>query len=163
MLFNSYIPVNSHRSPGCLLPSVRGVPVSINQPAWAPTSAPTSQIAPHIPPPTFDPLIMVPYPQEGGKPPNPTAPVITNDVMYALEIARESPEGAQSPLVMTILNTALDEIWMKILLHRNYIMTRDEFAVFNYFQHRFVDNKLAVAARKRYWDNASGDPCQNCH
>jgi hypothetical protein len=32
-------------------------------------------------------------------------------------------------------------------------MTREEFAVFNYFQHRFVGHDLAVAARKRYWDH----------
>ncbi|KAH9885174.1 hypothetical protein F4778DRAFT_514187 [Xylariomycetidae sp. FL2044] len=78
-------------------------------------------------------------------------------VAQALEIARESPEGAKDPIVSNILDTALARIWGRVQAQpENYIMSRDEFAVFNFFQHRFVGNDLAVAATKRYWDNATG-------
>jgi hypothetical protein len=79
------------------------------------------------------------------------SPAITTVV--ALEIARDSAEGAQDPTVKNILETALADIWQKIQAHpTSYVMTRDEFAVFNYFQDRFAGQELAAAARKRYWD-----------
>ena len=79
------------------------------------------------------------------------SPAITTVV--ALEIARDSAEGAQDPTVKNILETALADIWRKIQAHpTSYVMTRDEFAVFNYFQDRFAGQELAAAARRRYWD-----------
>jgi hypothetical protein len=75
-------------------------------------------------------------------------------VAEALEIARESEEGAQDPAVRNLLETAVTAIWSKIEAQpTSYVMTRDEFAVFNYFQHRFEGLPLASAARKRYWDH----------
>lgn len=72
---------------------------------------------------------------------------------HALEIARESAEGAQDPIVNFILELAVTKTWVAILAHpRSYVMTRDEFAIFNYFQHRFIGIAKAVTARKRYWD-----------
>ncbi|OWP01561.1 hypothetical protein B2J93_8588 [Marssonina coronariae] len=72
----------------------------------------------------------------------------------ALELARDSPEGAQDPTVVEILEAALTEIWRKVKAQpASYVMTRDEFAIFNYFQHRSVGQQLAIAARKRYWDH----------
>jgi hypothetical protein len=80
-----------------------------------------------------------------------------NEVAQALEIARESPEGAKDPTVSNILETALTQIWNKVQTQPDtYVMSRDEFAVFNFFQHRFKGNKVAMAARKRYWDNFDG-------
>ncbi|KAH8170525.1 hypothetical protein LIA77_09306 [Sarocladium implicatum] len=77
-------------------------------------------------------------------------------VSQALEIARESPDGAQDPTVSQILERALTTIWGKVQAQPDsYVMTRDEFAVFNFFQHRFKGDKTAVSARKRYWDHAS--------
>ena len=78
-------------------------------------------------------------------------------VAQALEIARESPDGAQDPTVNNILEAALTQLWSKVQAQPDsYVLTRGEFAVFNYFQYRFVGNKAAVAARKRYWDHATG-------
>ncbi|KAG5744631.1 hypothetical protein H9Q69_013543 [Fusarium xylarioides] len=78
-------------------------------------------------------------------------------VAQALEIARESPDGSSDPTISKILEAALTRIWAKVEMHPNsYVMTRDEFAVFNFFQDRFVNgvnSKKAVDARKRYWDN----------
>ncbi|EKD16618.1 hypothetical protein MBM_05087 [Drepanopeziza brunnea f. sp. 'multigermtubi' MB_m1] len=75
-------------------------------------------------------------------------------VAQALEFARDSPEGAQDPTVVTVLGTALTEIWRKIEAQpASYVMTRDEFAVFNYFQDLFIGDQLAIAAKRRYWDH----------
>lgn len=90
-------------------------------------------------------------------PPPPPSASESNEVAQALEIARESPDGAKDPTVSSILETALAQIWGKVQAQPDsYVMSRDEFAVFNYFQHRFEGNKVAIAARKRYWDNATG-------
>ncbi|OHE90851.1 hypothetical protein CORC01_13854 [Colletotrichum orchidophilum] len=76
-------------------------------------------------------------------------------VAQALEIARESEDGASDPTVSSILESAISQIWAKVAAQpESYVLNRDEFAVFNYFQHRFMGNKIAMAARKRYWDNA---------
>jgi hypothetical protein len=81
------------------------------------------------------------------------SPAITT-VAQALEIARDSPEGARDPTVRNLLESALTGIWRKIEAQpASYVMTRDEFAVFNYFQDRFAGHDLAAAARKRYWDH----------
>lgn len=81
------------------------------------------------------------------------SPAITS-VAHALEIARDSPDGAQDPTVVNVLESALTDIWRKIEAHpTSYVMTRDEFAVFNYYQDRFAGQELATAARKRYWDH----------
>ncbi|KAK8069125.1 hypothetical protein PG994_005741 [Apiospora phragmitis] len=80
-----------------------------------------------------------------------------NEVAQALEIARESPDGAKDPVVSSILENALVQIWSKVQAQPDtYVMSRDEFAVFNFFQYRFAGNKVAIAARKRYWDNTTG-------
>ncbi|KAJ6787798.1 hypothetical protein PWT90_01475 [Aphanocladium album] len=79
---------------------------------------------------------------------------IMSDVTQALEIARESPAGASDPTVRKILDQAIMHIWNKVQAEpEDYVMTRDEFSVFNYFQHRFSGNKTAVAARARFWNN----------
>lgn len=91
-------------------------------------------------------------PSNGGTNTQPAPPITT--VAQALEIARDSPEGAQDPTVISILENALTDIWRKIEAHpTSYVMTRGEFAVFNYFQDRFAGQELATAARKRYWDH----------
>ena len=80
----------------------------------------------------------------------------TTTVAQALEAARDSPEGAQDPTVIGILETALGRIWGRIQAQPlSYVMTSQEFAVFNYFQHRFDGQEVAIEARKRYWDHAS--------
>lgn len=81
----------------------------------------------------------------------------SNETAQALEIARESPDGAKDPVISNILERALAQIWARVQAHPDsYVMSRDEFAVFNYFQHRFQGDKIATAARRRYWDNTYG-------
>ncbi|KID81937.1 hypothetical protein MGU_10746 [Metarhizium guizhouense ARSEF 977] len=75
-------------------------------------------------------------------------------VAQALELARDSPDGTSDPSVGQILENALSQIWGKVRTQpSSYVMTRDEFAVFNFFQHRFIGDSEAVEARKRYWDH----------
>lgn len=77
-----------------------------------------------------------------------------NTVAEALEIARDSPDGARDPVVSGILESALSQIWDRVMARpESYVMATGEFAVFNFYQHRFLGNKIAVAARRRYWDN----------
>ncbi|KAG4266475.1 hypothetical protein FPRO03_01759 [Fusarium proliferatum] len=77
-------------------------------------------------------------------------------VAQSLEIARESPDGASYPSIREILESALEEIWAKVQDQPDsYVMTRDEFAVFNFFQHRFAGDKMAISARKRFWEAAA--------
>lgn len=77
-----------------------------------------------------------------------------NLVAEALEVARNSPEGAGDPVVSGILESALSQLWERVLADpEGYVMTTGEFAVFNFYQHRFLGNKLAIAARRRFWDN----------
>ncbi|EQL03763.1 hypothetical protein G6O67_004425 [Ophiocordyceps sinensis] len=91
----------------------------------------------------------------GSSSPPPTKNPQEAAVAQALEIARESPDGASDPTVSKILEHALAHAWGKVAAQpESYVMTRDEFAVFNFFQHRFTGDGVAVAARKRYWDNA---------
>ncbi|KAK4077227.1 hypothetical protein Purlil1_12441 [Purpureocillium lilacinum] len=76
------------------------------------------------------------------------------EVAQAFDIARKSLDGASDPNVSRILEYAFSQIWGKVIPRPDiHIMTRDEFAAFNYFQHRFIGDKDAVTARKRYWDN----------
>ncbi|KAI0443097.1 hypothetical protein F4803DRAFT_574942 [Xylaria telfairii] len=90
---------------------------------------------------------------------------ISNDVMLALEVARDSPDAASQGTIRDTLEAALAGIWGRIMADEfGYIMSRDEFAIFNFFQDRFRKNPVATRARKRYWDNLSvpeSSPQQN--
>lgn len=75
-------------------------------------------------------------------------------VEHALEIARDTPEGTQDPSVVDVLENAIADIWRKVQAKpTSYVMSRGEFAVFNYFQSRFLGNELATSAKKRFWDS----------
>ncbi|KAG5755336.1 hypothetical protein H9Q70_002012 [Fusarium xylarioides] len=83
-------------------------------------------------------------------------------IAQSLEIARESPDEAAYPSIREILEYALEEIWIKVQDQPDsYIMTRDEFAVFNFFQYRFAGDKMATAARKRFWQSLSTDSSES--
>jgi hypothetical protein len=80
----------------------------------------------------------------------------TGSILYYLEQARESEQAENDPVVKTALENAVKAIWAKIVANPNsYVLTRDEFPVFNYFQWRFIGDERATAARKRYWDSVS--------
>ncbi|KAF5678142.1 hypothetical protein FHETE_1372 [Fusarium heterosporum] len=75
-------------------------------------------------------------------------------VTNALKTARESADNCMDPVTTAILEFVLTRVWHKVLLSLgSYVMTREEFAVFNFFQYRYIGNEIAVNARKLYWDN----------
>ncbi len=85
----------------------------------------------------------------------PQLSLTATNIAQALEIARDSEEGASDSTVINILEIAVGAIWARIEAQpTSYVMTKDEFAVFNYFQCRFTGH-VAREARKRYWDQFS--------
>lgn len=73
----------------------------------------------------------------------------------AIDVARNT-EGDLDPNVSAYLESALSDIWARITLQPDtYVMTKDEFAVFNFYRSRFDDNEVAEQAVARYWQNTS--------
>lgn len=79
-------------------------------------------------------------------------------IQRALEIARNS-EGVVDPTVSSCLERSLRGLWARLEADPdNYIFTKDEFALFNYFRHRFTNSNTAQRAVQRFWDHYHGDP-----
>lgn len=89
---------------------------------------------------------------------NPNSDVLVDGIgvlnyQRAIDIARNT-EGDLDPTVSAYLDGAVQDIWTRISLQpESYIMTKDEFAVFNFYRFRYVDNDVAELAVRRYWDN----------
>lgn len=76
----------------------------------------------------------------------------------AIDIARNT-EGDLDPTVSAYLETALSDIWSRINMEPEvYIMTKDEFAVFNFYRGRFEQDEVAEAAVARYWAHTYDAP-----
>lgn len=73
----------------------------------------------------------------------------------ALDLARNA-EGDLDPNVSQYLENALNDIWANISAHPDsYVLSRDEFAVFNFYAQRFEGEAAAQQAIDRYWRAAS--------
>ncbi|KAI9886871.1 MAG: hypothetical protein M1823_001307 [Watsoniomyces obsoletus] len=73
----------------------------------------------------------------------------------ALEIARSTDQADLDPVLRDLLERALTELWDRIRANpTTYILTRDEFAVFNFYQHRWAsdEKELGEAATARFWN-----------
>ena len=71
----------------------------------------------------------------------------------AIDIARNT-EGDLDPNVTAYLEEAVTEISNNLTSYpESYVLSKDEFAVFNYFRHRFQGD-LAERAVDRYWRSA---------
>lgn len=71
----------------------------------------------------------------------------------ALDIARNT-EGELDPSVRNYLEDVLTTIWNRINLDPDtYILSKDEFAVFNFFIARFNGLDVAERAVARYWEH----------
>ncbi|KAI0881647.1 uncharacterized protein GGS22DRAFT_54573 [Annulohypoxylon maeteangense] len=88
-----------------------------------------------------------------------------SDALSALEVleaAREGPETMSDPRLAQVLNDAFLDVWGKIMDHPSgYVMTRDEFAIFNFFQYLRLDEagtEIARKARANYWSSSWGPP-----
>ncbi|KAG8631353.1 hypothetical protein KVT40_000493 [Elsinoe batatas] len=83
-------------------------------------------------------------------------------IQLALEIARNS-DADVDPTVWRFLEDQVTDLWSRIRTHPgSYVMTKDEFALFNYFIYRFKSSDLTEKAIARFWqhhhrhDSASG-------
>ncbi|KAI1820433.1 hypothetical protein F4861DRAFT_61859 [Xylaria intraflava] len=86
---------------------------------------------------------------------------ISDAAIRALDAARDTPELMDDRQIRDILESALAEIWGRVLANESgYVMSRDEFAIFNFFQDRFRNNPVAVSARKRFWDSLIVPPTE---
>ncbi|EME84296.1 uncharacterized protein MYCFIDRAFT_182312 [Pseudocercospora fijiensis CIRAD86] len=73
----------------------------------------------------------------------------------AVDIARNS-EGELDARVSAYLETAISDIWTRINISPDsYLMTQDEFAVFNFYRARFK-GEVAETAVARYWTHTYG-------
>jgi hypothetical protein len=72
-------------------------------------------------------------------------------IKAALQRARD-PNQEEDPVVTAFLEATLREIWQKIETRSSYVLTDDEFAVFNYFRHRYSDEEVKPIIA-RYWNS----------
>ena len=86
---------------------------------------------------------------ERGKQGTPSRPLTTS---RCLEIAKEA--DVIPPSVSATLEKALQEAYRRIKAQPEvYIMSKDEYAVLNYFQGRFKNDRLYSQAVFRFWKN----------
>lgn len=82
-------------------------------------------------------------------------------VARALEIIRTSEDGQVPSSVNAVLERTLGEIWHRIQMEpATYVMTKDEFTIFNRYRARFSTNRLAQQAVARFWNHFQGDPSE---
>ncbi|KAJ5289377.1 Mitochondrial ornithine carrier protein AmcA/O.t1.c1 [Penicillium atrosanguineum] len=80
-------------------------------------------------------------------------------IRQALDRARDCEDGPVDPSTSAILEAALAELWSRISAAPDtYVPSPDEFALFNYFLHRFQGNPLARRVVGRFWDNYQAPP-----
>ncbi|KAI9850039.1 MAG: hypothetical protein M1838_006179 [Thelocarpon superellum] len=78
-------------------------------------------------------------------------------VRRALDIVRNNEAADVDPHVSALLERALAEIWRRIQARpTTYVLSADEFAVFNFHRHQFGDSELAQSAIQRFWDHYRG-------
>ena len=83
-------------------------------------------------------------------------------VAKALDIAKENQNGPLPPMVNTILERKMADIWQRINSQPNsYIMSQEEFTVFSYYRSRYNNNRVASDAVARFWSNYTGPTSSN--
>ncbi|PYH81747.1 hypothetical protein BO82DRAFT_402260 [Aspergillus uvarum CBS 121591] len=73
----------------------------------------------------------------------------------ALERGRD---GHADKATNDTLEAAIESLWGKINAQKDYVLDRDEFALFNYFIYRYKGNTVAQRTVARFWDHYKGDP-----
>ena len=69
----------------------------------------------------------------------------------AIDIARNT-EGRLHTTIHSYLEQAISDIWLRINAEpHTYVLSKDEFSIFNYFIRSFHDDKAAEQAVARYW------------
>lgn len=75
-------------------------------------------------------------------------------IRQALERARNCEDGHLDSQTNDILEAAIAALWTRIQAQPDsYVLSLDEFALFNFFRDRFGDSPVARGAVERYWNN----------
>lgn len=75
-------------------------------------------------------------------------------IRQALERARNCEDGSVDAQTTATLEAAITELWARIQRDpESYILSRDEFALFNYFLERYRGSTVAQRAVARFWNN----------
>ena len=76
----------------------------------------------------------------------------------ALEIAKENQNGPVPPPVTAMLEKKISDIWRRIMAQPNtYVLSQEEFSVFNYYRSRYDNNRVAQDAVARFWSHYKGE------
>ena len=82
-------------------------------------------------------------------------------VAGALELARNNEEGPVPAIASAVLERSMTDIWRRIQAQPSiYLLSKDEFAVLNYYRDRYRDSPLAQQAIARFWRHFRGDVAQ---
>lgn len=75
------------------------------------------------------------------------------NLQKALDYAIDNESGVD-PAISMFLERELQAVWSRLLSAPDeYIFTRDEFGLFNYFRQRFMGNQIAHNATQRFWNH----------
>ncbi|KAH8425679.1 hypothetical protein N8T08_000243 [Aspergillus melleus] len=78
-------------------------------------------------------------------------------IRQALEHARDCEDGNIDRQTSDILEAAITDLWRRVQNQPDsYVLSRDEFALFNYFLRRFNGSPVARRAVERFWNNYQG-------
>ncbi|KAJ5112103.1 hypothetical protein N7532_000148 [Penicillium argentinense] len=78
-------------------------------------------------------------------------------IRQALERARNCEDGSVDAQTTALLEAAITELWNRIQAEPDtYVLSRDEFALFNYFLERYRGTPVAQRAVARFWNNYHG-------
>lgn len=87
-----------------------------------------------------------------------SAPVHQGGFWQALERARNSEDGQIDSETSGTLENAIHELWRRLERDPDgYVLSRDEFALFNYFRDRYRGSTIAQGAVARFWNSVQGD------
>ncbi|MCJ1451215.1 hypothetical protein MMC28_001551 [Mycoblastus sanguinarius] len=79
----------------------------------------------------------------------------------ALQIAKDSQSGQIPPPVTALLERNIGDLWRRIQAQpTTYIMSKDEYAVFNYYQGRYQNDRVGQQAVARFWNHYKGEGSQ---
>ena len=86
----------------------------------------------------------------------PTAAAVSStEAARALEQVRNSDSEVPAEAQQTV-ERAIQQLWQRLQANPNYLMNKDEFALFNYARSRYTAGNDAVVAQRavaRYWDS----------
>jgi len=78
-----------------------------------------------------------------------------------LALVRDNETGNNPASVMETLEQAIGLLWSRIqAASDSFVMTKEEFALFNYYRARFTNSPVAKGAVERFWDSFRGDPSE---